>query len=80
VFGDTKIITYFCKKNNMEESEFDYVPDFEYNEELTNRIVEIIKSRNDYGQDGGIVIVDEFEFRTKLEKVLFQSVKRKESF
>ena len=57
--------------------EFDYLPDFEYNEELTNRIVEIIKSRNDYGQDGGIVIVDEFELRTRLEKALFESVKRK---
>jgi hypothetical protein len=56
--------------------EFDYLPDFEYNEELTNRIVEIIKSRNDYGQDGGIVIVDEFELRTRLEKALFESVKR----
>ena len=56
--------------------EFDYLPDFEYNE-VTNRIVEIIKSRNDYGQDGGIVIVDEFELRTRLEKALFESVKLK---
>lgn len=52
--------------------------DYEYNEDLTNRIVEIIKSHNDYGQDGGIVIVDEFELRTRLEDVLYKCLKRKE--
>lgn len=60
--------------------DFDYVPDFDKSEELTDNIINMIEQLPNYGQIDGHVIVDEFELRTRLEKVISEGVKIKKLF
>jgi hypothetical protein len=60
--------------------EFDYIPDFNKSEELTDTIIDMIKQLPNFGELNGHVIVDEFELRTRLENVLSEGIKIKTLF